>query len=110
MTDGSVSCVVNSSYRLADDSHFFNNPASIISLSISPHLPIFGHKKRRDPASAKQGLFYVRYPRYLPFFAYFFLNRSTRPSVSTIFCVPVKNGWQLEQISTLISPTVDLVL
>jgi hypothetical protein len=46
----------------------------------------------------------------LPFFAYFFLNRSTRPSVSTIFCVPVKNGWQLEQMSTLMSPTVDLVL
>lgn len=28
------------------------------------------------------------------FFAYFFLNRSTRPSVSMIFCVPVKKGWQ----------------
>lgn len=68
-----------------------------------------GHKKR-DPASAKQGLSYVREPDYLPFFAYFFLNRSTRPSVSTIFCVPVKNGWQLEQMSTLMSPTVDLVL
>src|SRR5688572_26272337 len=27
-----------------------------------------------------------------------------------IFCVPVKNGWQFEQISTLISPPVDLVL
>ena len=49
-------------------------------------------------------------PDYLPFFAYFFLNRSTRPSVSTIFCVPVKKGWQLEQMSTLMSPTVDLVL
>src|SRR5262247_969773 len=109
MTDGSVSWVVNSSYRLADDSHFFNNPASM-RVPQSLTRPISGHKKRRDPASAKQGLFYVRYPRYLPFFAYFFLNRSTRPSVSTIFCVPVKNGWQLEQISTLISPTVDLVL
>src|SRR5437667_9894665 len=41
---------------------------------------------------------------------YFFLTRSTRPSVSTIFCVPVKNGWQLEQISSLMSPTVDRVL
>src|SRR6267154_1491343 len=32
--------------------------------------------------------------------AYFFVKRSTRPAVSTSFCLPVKNGWQLEQIST----------
>ena len=32
--------------------------------------------------------------------AYFFWKRSTRPAVSTNFCLPVKNGWQLEQIST----------
>jgi len=32
--------------------------------------------------------------------AYFFWKRSTRPAVSTSFCLPVKNGWQLEQIST----------
>jgi hypothetical protein len=31
---------------------------------------------------------------------YFFWNRSTRPAVSTSFCLPVKNGWQFEQIST----------
>jgi len=24
----------------------------------------------------------------------FFVNRSTRPSVSISFCLPVKNGWQ----------------
>ncbi len=48
--------------------------------------------------------------RVLTFPAYFFLKRSTRPSESTIFCVPVKNGWQLEQMSTLISPTVERVL
>src|SRR3954454_16359022 len=30
----------------------------------------------------------------------FLLNRSTRPAVSTNFCLPVKNGWQAEQIST----------
>ena len=28
-----------------------------------------------------------------------FVNRSTRPSVSTSFWRPVKNGWQLLQIS-----------
>jgi hypothetical protein len=44
------------------------------------------------------------------FVAYFFRNRSTRPSVSTIFCVPVKNGWQAAQISTRMSFTVDRVL
>ena len=27
-------------------------------------------------------------------------KRSTRPAVSTSFCLPVKNGWQAEQIST----------
>src|SRR5271154_3542326 len=34
--------------------------------------------------------------------AYFFVKRSTRPAVSTSFCLPVKNGWQFEQISTRI--------
>jgi hypothetical protein len=29
------------------------------------------------------------------------LNFSTRPAVSTNFCLPVKNGWQAEQMSTL---------
>jgi hypothetical protein len=33
--------------------------------------------------------------------AYFFVKRSTRPAVSINFCLPVKNGWQFEQISTL---------
>src|SRR6266568_471560 len=32
--------------------------------------------------------------------AYFLVKRSTRPAVSTSFCLPVKNGWQFEQIST----------
>src|SRR6516225_544448 len=36
------------------------------------------------------------------FSAYFFWNRSTRPAVSTSFCLPVKKGWQFEQISTRI--------
>jgi hypothetical protein len=41
---------------------------------------------------------------------YFFLNFSTRPALSMNFCLPVKKGWQLEQISTRISFLVDLVL
>jgi len=36
--------------------------------------------------------------------AYLRRKRSTRPAVSTRRCLPVKNGWQLEQISTLILP------
>src|SRR6266403_2899273 len=32
--------------------------------------------------------------------AYFLVKRSTRPAVSTSFCLPVKKGWQFEQIST----------
>src|SRR5581483_10852850 len=34
------------------------------------------------------------------FLPYRLLNRSTRPAVSTSFCLPVKNGWHAEQIST----------
>ena len=37
------------------------------------------------------------------------LNLSTRPPVSTSFCLPVKKGWHFEQMSTFISPAVDLV-
>ena len=37
-------------------------------------------------------------------FAIIFWKRSTRPSVSTSFWRPVKKGWQLEQISTRMSP------
>jgi hypothetical protein len=32
---------------------------------------------------------------------YFFMKRSTRPALSTNFCLPVKKGWQLEHISSL---------
>src|SRR5215472_13008352 len=39
-----------------------------------------------------------------PTLAYLRRKRSTRPAVSISFCLPVKNGWQLEQISTWISP------
>jgi hypothetical protein len=30
---------------------------------------------------------------------YFWRKRSTRPAVSTSFCLPVKKGWQLAQMS-----------
>ena len=43
------------------------------------------------------------------FFAYFLLYFSTRPAESTNFCRPVKNGWQLEQISSRKSPMVERV-
>src|SRR5947207_9680866 len=39
----------------------------------------------------------------------FFVKRSTRPSVSMSFWRPVKNGWQLEQISRCSSCLVDRV-
>ena len=37
------------------------------------------------------------------------LNFSTRPPVSTSFCLPVKNGWQFEHISTWIFSFVEPV-
>lgn len=37
------------------------------------------------------------------------MNLSTLPPASTNFCLPVKKGWHLEQISTLISPPFGLV-
>ena len=39
----------------------------------------------------------------------FFVNRSTRPSVSISFWRPVKNGWQFEQISRCSSFFVERV-
>src|SRR5690348_1091717 len=42
--------------------------------------------------------------------AYFLRNLSTRPAVSRIFCLPVKNGWQAEHTSTARSwPRVERV-
>ena len=40
---------------------------------------------------------------------YLRLNLSTRPLVSTSFCLPVKNGWHLEQISTVMFSRVEPV-
>ena len=44
------------------------------------------------------------------FFANLRLNFSTRPALSTSFCLPVKNGWHIEQISTFICGTVERVV
>ena len=43
-------------------------------------------------------------------FAYFFLKRSTRPSVSIILVDPVKNGWHAPHVFTCISFFVERVL
>jgi len=58
-------------------------------------LPIIGHAY--DPALSDS----------LLNLAYFLLKRSTLPAESTSFCLPVKKGWHLEQISTFISLTVE---
>jgi hypothetical protein len=42
-------------------------------------------------------------------FAYFWRKRSTRPAVSISFCLPVKNGWQLLQMSVLSVGSVERV-
>lgn len=41
------------------------------------------------------------------FIPYFLLNLSTRPSACVNLCLPVKNGWQFEHVSTRISFFVD---
>src|SRR5262249_6783684 len=43
------------------------------------------------------------------FLLYRLLNFSTRPAVSTSFCLPVKNGWHFEQISSRSSLRVERV-
>src|SRR5262249_39022382 len=54
-------------------------------------------RRRRTGAQA----FFAASPR-----LYFLLKRSMRPAVSISFCLPVKNGWQFEQMSTEKSPRV----
>ena len=51
------------------------------------------------PAAAAAGVPAVFWKLYVP--PNFLLNRSTRPAVSTNFCLPVKNGWQFAQMSTV---------
>jgi hypothetical protein len=51
-------------------------------------------------ASWRQRNYFLAEPALAAASAYFFWKRSTRPAVSMSFCLPVKKGWQLEQIST----------
>jgi hypothetical protein len=57
------------------------------------------------PAPPKRGNRY-----FVVFLPYRFWKRSTRPAVSTNFCVPVKNGWHFEQMPMRMSLRVDFVL
>src|SRR5262245_651050 len=62
-------------------------------------FPLLCDRKASQFATGSFPLLYLR------------LKRSTRPAVSTSFCLPVKNGWHLEQISRRISvPLVERVL
>ena len=54
-----------------------------------------------EEAQAEAGVGFLPYLRW---------NRSTRPAVSISFCLPVKKGWQLEQISIWISFLVERVV
>src|SRR5207247_10611189 len=46
----------------------------------------------------------------LVFLPYLRVKRSTRPAASMSFCLPVKTGWQLEQISRRSSFLVERVV
>ena len=67
--------------------------------------PIFAPKKKLPCVERSFSCSVSRYS-YRP---YLFLNFSTRPPRWVNFCCPVKNGWQAEQMSVLISSCVDLV-
>ena len=58
-----------------------------------------GRKLHSTPTPCYFGVFP---PCWASNLAYFLRNLSIRPAVSTSFCLPVKKGWHLEQISTLI--------
>src|ERR1700691_3367083 len=60
-------------------------------------------RARRDfsPGTQRRARYFLAIEAALS--AYFFVKRSTRPAVSISFCLPVKNGWQLEQISVRIA-------
>ena len=51
----------------------------------------------------------VRLSQAFALVSYFLRNRSTRPAVSISLYLPVKYGWQFEQISTLNEPRVERV-
>ena len=65
---------------------------------------VFRYIRDNPRESVAKGYFFAVSAVAGAFFAYLRRKRSTRPAVSISFCLPVKNGWQAEQISTLISP------
>src|SRR5262249_49592581 len=71
---------------------------------IVPQLVGHGINSNKKASAAAEALAKPTSYFFAPAFSYLRRKRSTRPAVSTSFCLPVKNGWQLEQISTLISP------
>src|ERR1700676_1291342 len=75
--------------------------------TMSQRAHLSRHKKsdRQCLWKKRSGGYFFAAPALAAASAYFFVNRSTRPAVSISFCLPVKKGWQLEQISTLnVSP------
>src|SRR5271168_355499 len=71
----------------------------------SPRPPYPPRQKKESPRF--RGLFLQQIGYFLtasPALPYLRRKRSTRPAVSISFCLPVKNGWQAEQISSEISP------
>ena len=69
-------------------------------------LGVIGTKNKK-PVSSWIRVFLLK--KLKNYFLYFLLNLSIRPAVSTSFCLPVKKGWQAEQISTVIFFAVDRV-
>src|SRR5882757_8784274 len=67
-------------------------------------LPYDESLRRRRPLFETSRAYLAAGALALSDLAYLRRKRSTRPAVSTSFCLPVKNGWQAEQISTWMSP------
>src|SRR5215471_3870107 len=73
-------------------------------------VPFYATVQRKAPALGRGLLDPCRPAKSVAYFfavsalAYLRRKRSTRPAVSTSFCLPVKKGWQAEQISTPMSP------
>src|SRR5882757_3135351 len=53
-----------------------------------------------DVNPEKTGIYFFAAAVFAAASAYFVVERPTRPAVSRSFCLPVKNGWKLEQVST----------
>src|ERR1051326_5252309 len=76
----------------------------------SPLRTLDQHRQKGQPVAAvrnpleEPGCYFLRAAVLAAASAYFLVKRSTRPAVSTSFCLPVKKGWQLEQISRLMLP------